>query len=335
MSLKVESLTNEVFSVPVTSARKMIAIRPIPECLKRKAAEELHEKESNVAEELEMIKTWMRQSGHIRGRMEEQFLLGFLRSCKHSMERVKEKLDTYYTIRSVLPEVMRKRDPLDPFVRKVIQMGVTVPLPKTVNPDDPKIILIRGDAFDGDVCDFPDILKVFTMIGDILLRDDDQMMICGQAAIIDLGHSSSGHLFNFNLSFLRKASILNQQASPLRQKGFHFINTPKSFDIVLNIFKGLMTEKNRKRTIVSHGSSLESLHKYFPKSVLPAELGGELGPVQQFVDEWEQKLIDNRTYLIEEESLGVDEGRRRNTNPLAEEKDLFGTAGTFRKLEFD
>ncbi|XP_049289270.1 retinol-binding protein pinta-like [Anopheles funestus] len=334
MSVKVESLTNEVFSAPVVD-RKMITVRPIPECLKRKAAEELNEKESIIAEELEMLKIWIRQSGHIRGRMEEQFLLGFLRSCKHSMERVKQKLDTYYTIRSVLPEVMRNRDPLDPFLRKVIKMGVTVPLPKTVNPDDPKIILIRGDAFDGEVCDFPDILKVFTMIGDLLLRDDDQMMICGQAAIIDLGHSSSSHLFNFNLSFLRKASILNQQASPLRQKGFHFINTPKSFDIVLNIFKGLMTEKNRKRTIVSHGYSLESLHKYFPKSVLPAELGGDLGPVQQFVDDWEQKLIDNRTYLIEEESLGVDEGRRRTTNPLAEEKDLFGTAGTFRKLEFD
>uniref|UniRef100_A0A182QUH7 Uncharacterized protein n=1 Tax=Anopheles farauti TaxID=69004 RepID=A0A182QUH7_9DIPT len=73
--------------------------------------------------------------------------------------------------------------------------------------------------------------------------------------------------------------------------------------------------------IISHGSSLESLHRYFPKSVLPAELGGELGPVQQFVDEWEQRLIDNRTYLIEEESLGVDESRRRTTNPFAEEKD--------------
>lgn len=70
-----------------------------------------------------MIKTWMKQSGHIRGRMEDQFLLGFLRSCKHSMEKVKIKLDTYYTIRSVLPEVMRKRDPLDPFVRSVIKMG--------------------------------------------------------------------------------------------------------------------------------------------------------------------------------------------------------------------
>ncbi|XP_058067354.1 alpha-tocopherol transfer protein-like [Anopheles bellator] len=335
MSTKVEvPVGKEIFPASGTSTAQL-QLRPIPECLRAKAASELNENEQTVAQELELLQTWMKQSGHIRGRLEEQFLVGFLRACKHSLERVKQKLDTYYTIRSVLPEVMRNRDPLDPFVRQVIRMGVSVPLPHTVRPDDPKIVLIRADAFDGEVCDFPDVLKVFTMIGDVLLRDDDQMVICGQAAIIDFGHSSSGHLFNFNLSFLRKASILNQQASPLRQKGFHFVNTPKGFDIVLNIFKGLMTEKNRNRTIVSHGSSLESLHKHFPRSILPAELGGELGPVQQFVDEWEQKLIDNRTYLMEEESLGVDESRRRTTNPLAEEKDLFGTAGTFRKLEFD
>lgn len=150
MSAKVELPVKEVFSVPAGSVAKMVStalhlyqlfvfvsvpapaitnrpimqpVRPIPECLKAKAASELNEKEKTIAEELEMIRTWIRQSGHIRGRLDDQFLLGFLRACKHSLERVKEKLDTYYTIRSVLPEVMKKRDPLDPFLRKVIKMG--------------------------------------------------------------------------------------------------------------------------------------------------------------------------------------------------------------------
>ncbi|XP_019530553.3 alpha-tocopherol transfer protein [Aedes albopictus] len=312
-----------------------LEIRPISNVLARKAKAELNENEKLIAGELEAIRTWMKQSEHIRGRNDDQFLIGFLRACKHSIQRVKEKMDIYYSIRSVLPEVMANRDPLDPFIRKVIKMGVSVPLPKTINPDDPKIMLIRGNAFDGDVCDFPDILKVFTMIGDVQFRDDDQLVICGETAIIDLGSSSSSHFFNFNISFLKKAAILNQQGCPLRQKGFHFINTPKGFDIVINVFKSLMTQKNRDKTIISHGSSLESLHKYFPKSILPTEYGGDLGPVQQFVDDWEQRLIDNRDYLIHDQSLGVDESKRRTTNPIAEEKDLFGTVGSFRKLELD
>lgn len=135
--------------------------------------------------------------------------------------------------------------------------SVTIPLPKTVNPDDPKIVLIRAGAFDGDFCDFPDILKVFTMIADLQLRDDDQMVISGQTAIIDLGNSSSGHFFNFNVSFLKKAAILNQQGSPLRQKEFHFINTPKGFDIVISLFRSLMTEKNRGKTVSTKGRVLK------------------------------------------------------------------------------
>ncbi|XP_038111309.1 alpha-tocopherol transfer protein-like [Culex quinquefasciatus] len=312
-----------------------LKIRPIPEALQKKANKELNENVQLLSSELETIRTWIKQSGHLRARTDDQFLVGFLRACKHSIERLKEKMDIYYSIRSVLPEVMDKRDPLNPFVRKVIQMGVTIPLPKTVNPDDPKIVLIRAGAFDGDFCDFPDILKVFTMIADLQLRDDDQMVICGQTAIIDLGNSSSGHFFNFNVSFLKKAAILNQQGSPLRQKEFHFINTPKGFDIVVSLFRSLMTEKNRGKTIVSHGSDVKSLQKYFPKSVLPTEYGGDLGPVQQYVDYWEQRLIDDQEYLIGEQKFGVDESKRRSTNPLSEEKDLFGTAGTFRKLEFD
>ncbi|XP_055600160.1 alpha-tocopherol transfer protein-like [Uranotaenia lowii] len=310
-------------------------VRPISEVLEEKARVELSEDEKQIPSELETIRAWLQQCQHIRGRTDDQLLLGFLRACKHSLEKFKQKMDTYYSIRSVLPEVMANRDPMDPFIRKVIKMGVSVPLPKTVNPSDPKIMLIRAAAFDGDFCDFPDILKVYTMIGDLLFRDDDQLVICGEAAIIDLGNSSSGHFFNFNLSFLKKAAILNQQGCPLRQKGFHFINTPTGFNIVINLFKSLMTDKNREKTIISHGSSLESLHKYFPKSILPEEYGGELGPVQQYVNEWEHRLIDNRDYLMEDQSLGVDESKRRTKNPIMEGNDMFGTAGSFRKLELD
>ncbi|XP_062554116.1 alpha-tocopherol transfer protein-like [Armigeres subalbatus] len=310
-------------------------IRPISDALRKKASEELNENNKYTAGELEALRTWIKQSEHIRGRTDQQFLISFLRVCKHSLQRVKEKMDIYYSIRSVMPEVMANRDPLDPLIRKVIKMGVSVPLPRTVHPDDPKVMLIRGNAFEGDVCDFSDVQKVFTMIGDIQFRDDDQLVICGETAIIDMGNSSSGYFFNFNLSFLKKAAILNQQGRPLRQKGFHFINTPKGFEVVINVFKSLMTEKNRDKTIIFHGSSLQSLHKYFPKSILPTEYGGDLGPVQQFVDDWEQRLIDNRDYLIHDQSLGVDESKRKSTNPVSEETYLFGTEGSFRKLEID
>lgn len=72
-----------------------------------------------------------------------------------------------------------------------------------------------------------------------------------QITIIDLANVTASHLMQFNLNFVKRISILNQDASPIRQKDFHFINPPPGFDTVLNMFKGIMSEKNKNKLMVS------------------------------------------------------------------------------------
>lgn len=66
---------------------------------------------------------------------------------------------------------------------------------------------------------------------------------------------------------------------------------------------------------------------------MPTEYEGEAGSLQSLTDEWEKKIISYRDYLLEEESLGVDEKKRpgRPKNPDS----LFGIDGTFRQLQVD
>jgi len=40
---------------------------------------------------------------------------------------------------------------------------------------------------------------------------------------------------------------MSQEASPTRQKGFHFINTPRGFESVFNIFKTFINDKNKTK----------------------------------------------------------------------------------------
>jgi hypothetical protein len=47
----------------------------------------------------------------------------FLRGCKYSLERVKEKLDMYYTVRTALPTMMSNRDPLETKAQGIIKLG--------------------------------------------------------------------------------------------------------------------------------------------------------------------------------------------------------------------
>lgn len=54
---------------------------------------------------------------------DDQFLIAFLRGCKYSLERAKEKIDTYYTVRSAIPEFFQARDPNDAKLQEIISLG--------------------------------------------------------------------------------------------------------------------------------------------------------------------------------------------------------------------
>lgn len=68
---------------------------------------------------------------------------------------------------------------------------------------------------------------------------------------------------------------------------------------------------------------MESLYRRIPKRLMPLEYGGEAGPIQDIIDEWEQKILSYRQYFHEdEEQFGVDERLREGTSKNAES--LFG-----------
>lgn len=58
-----------------------------------------------------------------------------------------------------------------------------------------------------------------------------------------------------------------------------------------------------------HGSKLSSLYKYIPQRILPTEYGGEAGPIQGIIDDWEQKLIANKEYFRQLETYAIPDGK--------------------------
>lgn len=101
----------------------ILSVRPLTPALASLAADELNETPERLQIDLKVLKEWIKQSPHLRVRMDDQFLVTFLRGCKFSLEKAKQKLDLYYTVRSHLPEVMMDRDPLDPKLQKIIRLG--------------------------------------------------------------------------------------------------------------------------------------------------------------------------------------------------------------------
>ncbi|CAO1434182.1 unnamed protein product [Diamesa hyperborea] len=307
-------------------------IRPLCPALSKIAEEELNEKPERIQNDLDTLREWIIKTPHLRARIDDQFLVTFLRGCKYSLERAKQKLDTFYTVRTLIPELIKNRDPMNERLQAMIRLGFGLPLPLTDKPDSPRVILIRPGCFDPSLFSIQDAMKVSTMMQDIMINEDDSFVVSGQIGVLDLSGVNVGHFMQFSPTFVKKMTVMTQDSSPIRQKGLHWINTPRGFESVFNIFTAFMNEKNRSRLFV-HGNNMESLYKQVPRRLLPSEYGGEAGPLQNIINDWEKKIISYRQYFEEDDTFGVEEKKRVGVPKNSDA--LFGVEGTFRQLNFD
>jgi hypothetical protein len=89
----------------------MAKIRALIPELQEKAIKELFEDPSRIEKDLEAFRDWITKSKHIKGRTDDQWLIAFLRGCKYSLEKAKQKYDLFYTLKTHIPELCRNRDP--------------------------------------------------------------------------------------------------------------------------------------------------------------------------------------------------------------------------------
>lgn len=240
-------------------ASEMASIRTVCPELAERAQKELNEVPSRIPEDIQALKDWIAKQPHLKARTDDQFLTTFLRGSKFSLERAKEKLDLFYTVRTAVTELFTNRDPTQSPTSEVIKCGVFLPLPKVTAPGAPRIFLIRPGAYDADKFTIQQVMKVSYMIVDILTIEDDNLAIAGQLGVLDMSKVGMGHFLQMTPGFVKKMTMLGQEASPFRQKGFHYINTPSGFETVFNLFKSFMNEKNqsRVRDITKHESFMK------------------------------------------------------------------------------
>ena len=70
--------------------------------LEHDSREVFKEDREKVGKDIEELRDWIRTTAHMTNvRQDEMFLRLFLRGCNYSLPDTKEKLDLYFTVRSV------------------------------------------------------------------------------------------------------------------------------------------------------------------------------------------------------------------------------------------
>lgn len=98
-------------------------VRPLSPALEELAKTELGETQQVLEDGLKALNAFLDENPYIIARRDNQFLVMFLRGCKHDLNKVKEKIEAYYTVRSQLPDFFKERDVMNEKYANIVRLG--------------------------------------------------------------------------------------------------------------------------------------------------------------------------------------------------------------------
>jgi len=301
------------------------------EDLQEAAKNNLGEDPARLAQDLASIKAWIAKSPHLHSiRQDDGFLITFLRGCKFSLERTKEKLDFHFTVRGNLPSWFDGWDPRFPEIKHIIKAGIYIPLPG-YDRHGRKVIVMRGGLSDPDTMKKDDEFKTSTMVMESAMNGDHQAVICGVVLIQDLDNMTLAHAISPAVA--KKAMTVWQDAYPTRPKALHFINMPPVMESLFKMVQGFQKEKMRQRNHVHPKGDYSKMQEDLGLEVLPKEYGGTNTSLDELREYWIDEIDKKRDWLLEQPKFKTDE-KKRPGKPKSH-SDIFGIEGSFRKLEID
>ncbi|KAF5280970.1 hypothetical protein FQR65_LT14894 [Abscondita terminalis] len=305
-------------------------IRKVSPQLQIQAVNELNEVPDRIEEDLKTIRDWLKKQPHLNVRDDDQSLITFLRGCKFSLQVTKDKLDFYYTAKTIVPEFYDKRDPLLSEIQVILNAGFVSVLPEP-NYDGAKIIVWNMGVCNPDTMPYLNLVKVGNMVIDILMNEDDNAVISGIHVWVDLKNCSLKYATQFTPSHIKKHLQIIEKGFPLRIKGFHVSNCPPVLEFAYNLVKSLSTMKAIKRMELYH--NIEQMHAVIPQRLLPKEYGGNNGSLTDLKVVWKEKIESYREWFLKDSNFRTNESLR-----LGEPKttsNVFGMEGSFRNLNVD
>lgn len=119
--------------------------------------------------------------------------------------------------------------------------------------------------------------QLVLMIGDVRLKEE-RIGVAGDVYILDASAATPAHFAKFTPTIVKKFLVCVQEAYPVKLKEVHVVNVTPFIDTIVTFVKPFLKEKIRNR-IFFH-TDYKTLYDYIPKEILPAEYGGDAGPIQ-------------------------------------------------------
>lgn len=295
--------------------------------------EELGEDNDRKKDDIKALQEWISKSPHLQGiRKDEAHLLKFLRGCKFSLERTKEKIDFYSACQANAPAWFSSWDMESPTFQKFLDWGFFLPLPG-FDKHGRQVILLRSGQIVPAKTNIEEWLTVILAFLELVSEDNTQAQVQGMVLMNDLGNVTVQHALMFNPVMAKKGITILQEAYPSRPKALHFLNFPQLMQGVFTMMQGFQKEKMRKRNKVHLKGNFSELYEDIGQEVMPEEYGGKNGTLEDIQKGWTARVMMNKDWFKEQTKYKSEEAKRPG-KPKSH-ADIFGIEGSFRKLEID
>lgn len=191
---------------------------------------------------------------------------------------------------------------------------------------------MRGSVIDPSKHTLSDQFKFSFMVSEMLMDELDQSSVTGFVGIqVHLVHVvdhwaarsfawqemsaiTMGHMSQFSPALGKKAMTIWQDAYPQRPQGMHFLNLPTIMEGIFNIMKSFAKDKMKERLVVHKKGDLTALHEAVGTDILPEELGGTNGTIQDHIGEIFHSSLSLPNLVLSQREKGVKESLKERAD---------------------
>ncbi|XP_069699138.1 alpha-tocopherol transfer protein-like isoform X2 [Periplaneta americana] len=287
--------------------------------------------EQRVKESVEALKNWLAMEPHLpeeSGSLHDARLERWLIRCKNSMERTKQSIDFYYTLKSLSPDMMCNWNPRSKWYQDAVEIFCFFPMPE-LTPEGDRVIIFKYLTKDATKFVPDNLTKVCLMTSEVRMCEE---YCSSDIFIFDMQNYTLGHASKVTFTSVKKGEVCVMKAFNTRLKAFHIINAPSYAEVLIGLLKAVLSSKLTSRIYV-HGKDLTNFTKQVPQMCLPDDLGGTGGSLQENWNLWLKKLDSYHDWFLQHDNFKSDESKRQGGD--FNSGDLFGFEGSFRKLNVD
>uniref|UniRef100_A0A1B6KMT6 CRAL-TRIO domain-containing protein n=1 Tax=Graphocephala atropunctata TaxID=36148 RepID=A0A1B6KMT6_9HEMI len=278
-------------------------------------------------EDLSHIREWVQKQPHLPMGIPDDQLKLFMHSCYYKLENTKRAIETYYTMKTSVPEFFDNRSLGCPGIKHILNVCRMCVLPKPTQRGF-YVLFAKLQVTEPAQFYLDDAIKLLFMVIDTHLRA--QGTAPGMVFLFDMQGVTLGHLTRINLSSVRKYFVYVQEAMPVRLKSIHIINVNPVMTHIMSIIRPFIHKQHLQYIHLHSPEEVKELYEFVPREILPKDYQGEEASLETLTKETSEEVRASADWFKRDEKLRTDESKRQGKT-----EDTFSIQGSFKKLDID